>query len=114
MTALAWILAAAFVAAPSADSKDKNKDKKPPEAAPAVPAANPGEAALRKGRELEARHEVDNAIDAYQAAGAALSGAAKGEALARLSILQHVRGMAASNASAEAAAAADPDGAWPA
>ncbi len=113
MTALAWILAAAFAFAPSADNKDKDK-KKPPETAVAVPAPNPGEAALRLGRELEGKHELDTAIDAYQAAAAALAGAPKGEALARLSILQHVRGVAASSASAEAAAAADPDGGWPA
>jgi tetratricopeptide (TPR) repeat protein len=115
MTAFAWILVAALVAAPSADNKDKEKDKKkPPEAAVATPAPNPGEAALAQGRELEDKHEVDNAIDAYQAAAAALSGAAKGEALARLSILQDLRGIAASTASAESAVAADPEGAWPA
>ena len=111
MTALAWILAATLVAVPAADDKDK---KKPAPAAAATPAPHPGEAALAQGRELEAKAELDTAIDAYQSAAAALTGAAKGEALARLSILQHVRGMAASTASAEAAAAADAEGAWPA
>ena len=81
--------------------------------AAAMPGAA-GEASLRLGRVLEAKHELDTAIDAYQAAGAASSGPAKGEALARLSILQHLRGVAASTASADAAAAADPGGAWPA
>ncbi len=113
MTAFAWILVAALVAAPSADKKDK--DKKPPDKA-AVAATPPdaGEASLRLGRELEDKHELDTAIDAYQAAAGVLSGAAKGEALARLSILQDLRGVAASTASAESAMAADPDGAWPA
>ena len=116
MTAFAWILVAALVAAPSADNKDKDKDKKkPPDKAAAAPMApDPGEVSLRLGRELEDKHELDTAIDAYQAAAAGLSGAAKGEALARLSILQHLRGVAASTVSAESAVAADPEGAWPA
>ncbi len=113
MTALAWILVAALVAAPFADKKD---DKKKPPAAPvATPAApSPGEASLSLGRSLEEKHELDTAIDAYQAAAAGLSGPAKGEALGRLSILQYLRGVSASPASAESAVAADPDGAWPA
>lgn len=113
MTASMWILVAALAAASPADKKDDKK--KPPEAPVATPAApSPGEGSLRLGRELEDKHELDTAIDAYQAAAGALSGAPKGEALARLSILQHLRGMAATTASAEAAVAADPEGAWPA
>jgi len=81
--------------------------------AAALPGAT-GEPSLRLGRLLESKHELDTAIDAYQAAAAGLSGAAKGEALARLSIVQHLRGVSAWAVSAESAVAADPEGAWPA
>src|SRR5215470_1295533 len=40
-----------------------------------------GEMALQLGRVLEAKNDVDLALDAYQTAAAKLSGAAKGEAL---------------------------------
>jgi len=72
-----------------------------------------GDAALRLGRLLESRFELDTAIDAYRDAAAKLSGAAKGEALARLSICQELRGSPDATASAEAAVEADPDGTWP-
>src|SRR5688500_5258588 len=143
MTAFAWILVAALVSAPSAQTQGRDEKKKAPEK-PAAPAADPlqlaeekaaagdlegaatvlrkaaavpgatGEASLRLGRLLEGRHELDTAIDAYQQAAMGLSGPAKGEALGRLSILQYLRGVAASPASAESAVAADPAGAWPA
>lgn len=143
MTAFAWILVSTLVVAPFADNKDKKKTPDKPAAAATAPgdllqqaeekaaagdlegAANvlrkaaalpgaTGEPSLRLGRVLEDKHELDSAIDAYQAAAAGLSGAAKGEALARLSILQDLRGVSAWIASAESAMAADPDGAWPA
>ena len=72
-----------------------------------------GEASLRLGRLLEERFEIDNAIDAYQAAAGKLAGAAKGEALGRLAVAQDLRGSAEVIASAEAASAADPAGVWP-
>lgn len=72
-----------------------------------------GDASLRLGRLLEQRFEIDNAIDAYQAAAAKLAGAAKGEALGRLAVAQDLRGSAEAIASAEAATAADPAGVWP-
>jgi tetratricopeptide (TPR) repeat protein len=80
----------------------------------AAAAGATGEPSLRLGRLLEGKHELDTAIEAYEAAAAGLSGPAKGEALARLSILQYLRGVAAWPASAESAVQADPDGAWPA
>jgi tetratricopeptide (TPR) repeat protein len=57
---------------------------------------------------------MDTAIDAYTAAGAKLTGPAKGEALGRMAVLQRIRGMGEAGATAQAAAAADPEGAWPA
>jgi tetratricopeptide (TPR) repeat protein len=72
-----------------------------------------GEASLRLGRVLEGKYDLDSAIDAYKAAADKLSGAAKGEALARMAIAQETRGVAEAAATAEAAAAADPAGAWP-
>ena len=72
-----------------------------------------GDASLRLGRLLEQRFEIDNAIDAYQAAAGKLAGAAKGEALGRLAVAQDLRGSAEAIASAEAATAADPAGVWP-
>jgi tetratricopeptide (TPR) repeat protein len=103
MSAFAWILVAALFATASAQAP-----------APQAQPVDKGAAALALGRQLESKHEIDTAIDAYQAAAAALSGAAKGEALGRLSILQHLRGVPAATASAESAAAADAEGAWPA
>lgn len=72
-----------------------------------------GDPALRLGRLLESRYELDAAIDAYRDAAGKLSGAAKGEALARLAVSQELRGSADAPATAEAAVAADPAGAWP-
>jgi tetratricopeptide (TPR) repeat protein len=71
-----------------------------------------GEPALRLGRLLESRFEMDSAIDAYKGAAEKLSGAAKGEALGRLAVAQEMRGSPEAAASAEAAAAADPEGVW--
>ncbi len=73
-----------------------------------------GDVTLRLGRVLEAKGEMDTAIDAYKAAGDKLAAAPKGEALGRMAVLQRMRGMAEASATAEAAAAADPEGAWPA
>jgi tetratricopeptide (TPR) repeat protein len=126
MTAFAWILAATLVSAQSATppgdllhmaeeklaAGDAEGAANLLRKAAAAPGAT-GEPSLRLGRVLEGNHEIDTAIDAYQAAAAGLSGAAKGEALARLSILQYLRGVPASGASAEAASAADAAGAWP-
>ena len=72
-----------------------------------------GDASLHLGRLLEQRFEIDNAIDAYQAAAGKLTGAAKGEALGRLAVAQDLRGSAEAMASAEASSAADPTGVWP-
>jgi tetratricopeptide (TPR) repeat protein len=75
--------------------------------------ATAGEASLRLGRALEAKYDLDVAIDAYRIAGEKLSGPDKGEALGRMAILQDARGMADANATAQAASAADPAGPWP-
>jgi len=73
-----------------------------------------GEPGLRLGRLLEGQGEPDSAIDAYQAAAEKLTGAAKGEALGRMAVLQDMRGMPEAAATAQAAGTADPEGAWPA
>jgi tetratricopeptide (TPR) repeat protein len=75
--------------------------------------ATTGEPALRLGRLLEAKGEMDGAMDAYKDAAEKFTGAAKGEALGRLAALQETRGIPEAPATAEAAAAADPTGAWP-
>lgn len=80
--------------------------------AAAAPGAG-GELGLRLGRMLEAGNDVDAAIDAYKAAAGNLSAAAKGEALARLALLQEVRVVGDPAATAQEAGAADPEGAWP-
>jgi Tfp pilus assembly protein PilF len=72
------------------------------------------EAMLRLGRLLEAGYELDSAIDAYRAAADALTGPAKGEALARLAGVQALRALGDPVATAEAALAADAEGVWPA
>jgi tetratricopeptide (TPR) repeat protein len=72
-----------------------------------------GNVSLRLGRLLESKGDLDLAMDAYQAASAKLTGAKKGEALARQSSLQDLRGMPESIATADAALAADPAGPWP-
>jgi tetratricopeptide (TPR) repeat protein len=73
-----------------------------------------GDVSLRLGRVLEAKGEMDTAIDAYKTASGKLTGAPKGEALGRMAVLQETRGMAEASATAQAAAGADPEGAWPA
>lgn len=138
-----WLLVAALAAAPAlaGEKKKKKDDKKSKEAAaeqvevvdPVKEAddllaagnadgalaaltkvmATNGDAALKLGVLREARGELDLAVDAYQAAAGLLSGAAKGEALGRMAVVQDTRGMAGAPASAEAAAAADPEGVWP-
>src|SRR5258706_15823959 len=75
--------------------------------------ATAGEASIRLGRALEAKYDLDVAIDAYRVAGEKLSGPVKGEALGRMAILQDARGMAEATATAQAAAAADPAGPRP-
>jgi len=100
-----------FLAVPAlaGDKTDKNKgaDKKAADAAP-----SPDEI-LKQGQRLEARHEIDAAIDAYKAAAAAGAGAMKGEALARMALLQEVRILGNPSATAQEATAADPAGVWP-
>ncbi len=140
-TALAIALAVSVLPAGAADQpKDKkDKDKKPAAAvavdpladadaksaagdldgaaevlarAAAAPGAT-GEPSLRLGRVRERQSQIDVAIDAYKAASEKLAGPAKGEALGRLAVLQQMRGMPEAAASAQAAAAADPEGARP-
>jgi tetratricopeptide (TPR) repeat protein len=137
-----WLLIAALAAAPAlAAEKKKKPDKKEAPAAQAAPPVEDavkqadgllatgdadgainvlekamttnGDAALRLGELRESRGELDLAIDAYKAAAEKLTGAAKGEALGRMAVVQDTRGMADAPASAEAAAAVDPDGVWP-
>src|SRR5215470_10411659 len=76
-------------------------------------AATNGAAALKLGTLHEGKGELDLAIDAYKAASGTLSGAAKGEALGRMAVAQDARGMSEAAATADAALAADPGGAWP-
>lgn len=80
--------------------------------AAAAPGAT-GEPSLRLGRVREQQSQIDVAIDAYRTAADKLSGPSKGEALGRLAVLQQLRGMPEAGASAQAATAADPEGAWP-
>jgi tetratricopeptide (TPR) repeat protein len=70
-------------------------------------------AALRLGQVRESRGELDLAVDAYKSAADRLTGAGRGEALARLAVVQDTRGMADAATNAEAALAADPEGVWP-
>jgi tetratricopeptide (TPR) repeat protein len=72
-----------------------------------------GEPWLRLGRVREQQSQYDVAIDAYKAAADKLGGPAKGEALGRMAVLQQLRGMGEAAATAQAAAAADPEGVWP-
>ena len=138
-----WLLAVTLLASPAlADDKkkdDKKGDKKAPAAAAPVQqdalgaadaklaagdtdgaitvldkaAGSDGRAGLRLGVLRESRGELDLAVDAYKAAADKLSGPAKGEALGRLAVAQDTRGMSEAAASADAAAAADPEGVWP-
>jgi tetratricopeptide (TPR) repeat protein len=70
-------------------------------------------AALHLGRLLERKSEIDLAIEAYSGVAGKLSGGPKGEALGRLSVLQELRGIKEWKATADAALAADAEGAWP-
>ena len=135
------LLMAALATAPTLAADKKKDDKKKDAPAPAAAAAQDavkeaeaklaggdadaaiailekamgtdGMAGLRLGRLRESRGELDQAIDAYKAAGGVLSGPAKGEALGRMAVAEDSRGMAGAAASAEAAVAADPEGVWP-
>ena len=135
------LLLAALATAPTLAADKKKDDKKKDAPAPAAAAAQDavkdaeaklaagdadaaiailekamgtdGMAGLRLGRLRESRGELDQAIDAYKAAGGVLSGPAKGEALGRMAVAEDSRGMTGAVASAEAAVAADPEGAWP-
>ena len=138
-----WLLLAALVVAPAiADDKKKKDDKKAKDAPVAqAPVAQDAvkdaeaklaagdadgaiaalekamgadpKAALRLGQVRESRGELDLAVDAYKSAADRLTGAAKGEALGRMAVVQEQRGMADAAASAEAAVASDPEGVWP-
>jgi tetratricopeptide (TPR) repeat protein len=72
-----------------------------------------GEPFLMLAEMLEPSTEWEKAAGAYKTAAERLSGAAKAEALGRLSALQDLNGIAEAAANAEAAAAADPEGVWP-
>ena len=72
-----------------------------------------GDTWLRLGRLLDRKRDLDLAVDAYKTAAEKLEGAAKGEALGRLSLVQQARAGAEAAAPADAAAAADPAGVWP-
>ena len=138
-----WLLALALaVPAGAADKKDDKKDKDKKKAEAVTPDAlqqqaeqkaaagdvegaadlyrqaaglpgSTGEPMLRLGRLYEGKARLDDAMDAYKTASATLSGPMKGEALGRLAALQETRGIAEAAATAEAAVAADPAGAWP-
>jgi len=82
------------------------------EKAAGMPTAS-GDVALKVGRFRQSTHDLDAAMDAYKKAGETLTGAAKGEALGRLAIVQETRGVPEVAATAEAAAAADKDGPFP-
>jgi tetratricopeptide (TPR) repeat protein len=82
------------------------------EKAAAMPTAS-GDVALKLGRLLQSTHDLDAAMDAYKSAGEKLTGAAKGEALGRLAVVQETRGVPEFAATAEAAAAADKEGPFP-
>ncbi|HZM51365.1 MAG TPA: hypothetical protein VFE68_12765, partial [Vicinamibacteria bacterium] len=62
------------------------------EKAAGMPTAS-GDVALKVGRFLQSTHDLDAAMDAYKSAGDKLTGAAKGEALGRLAIVQETRGV---------------------
>ena len=72
-----------------------------------------GEPFLFLAQLLEPTPDWERAVAAYKSAGEKLSGPAKGEALGRLSVLQDLNGISESANNAEAAIAADPEGAWP-
>jgi tetratricopeptide (TPR) repeat protein len=139
-TVLAVALWASALGAHAADKpKNKDKDKKPAAVAAVDPLADAdakiaagdldgaaealtraaaapgatGEPSLRLGRVREQQSQFDVAIDAYKAAADTLTGSPKGEALGRMAVLQQLRGMPEAAATAQAASAADPEGAWP-
>lgn len=68
---------------------------------------------LHLGRVLERKRDLQLSADAYGTAAGKLEGPAKGEALGRLSLLQQLTDARGAAATAEAAAAADPNGLWP-
>ena len=140
MKRCAWLLLVALSAVPAASDDKKKDEKKGKEAAQAPVVVDPvkdaeaklaagdadgaikvlegamatnGAAALKLGVLRESRGELDVAVDAYKAASATLTGAAKGEALGRMSVAQDDRGMSEAGATADAAVAADPEGVWP-
>jgi tetratricopeptide (TPR) repeat protein len=80
--------------------------------ATALPNAT-GDTFLRLGRLQEASLDLDGAMDAYKAASDKATGAARGEALGRLAIVQEMRGAPEAAATTEAAIAADAAGAFP-
>jgi tetratricopeptide (TPR) repeat protein len=136
-----WILALVLGMALPAVADDKSKDQKKP--APKAAASDDllgqadqkaaagdldsavallkkaaetdtsGEATLRLGRALEAKGDIDLAMDAYQTAATKASAARKGEALGRLSCAQDLRGVPESVTTAENAASVDAAGPWP-
>lgn len=138
---LASLTGAAF-AIDKADKPDKDKKDKKPAAVVAAPdpvkhaeeklaagdvdgaldllshaAAGPDESAglagIALGRLLETKGQLDSAADAYKAAAPKLPAKARGEALARAALLLDLRGLDGAAAAADAALAADPEGAWP-
>jgi tetratricopeptide (TPR) repeat protein len=138
MKRCAWLLLLLLPAVPAASDDKKKDDKKGKEAQAVVVdpvkdaeakiaagdidgaiaaldpvAATNGAAALKLGQLRETKGELDLAIDAYKAASGTLSGAAKGEALGRMAVVQDARGMSEAAATADAAIAADPGGVWP-
>jgi tetratricopeptide (TPR) repeat protein len=140
MKRCAWLILVALSAVPAASDDKKKDEKKGKEAAQAPVVVDPvkdaeaklaagdadgaikvlegamatnGAAALKLGVLRESRGELDVAVDAYKAASATLTGAAKGEALGRMSVAQDDRGMSEAGATADAAVAADPEGVWP-
>jgi tetratricopeptide (TPR) repeat protein len=72
-----------------------------------------GEPFLLLGQLLEPTNDWERGAAAYKTASEKLSGPLKGEALARLSIVQDVNGISEAAGSADAASATDPEGVWP-
>jgi tetratricopeptide (TPR) repeat protein len=82
------------------------------EKAAALPGAT-GQVSLRLGKLAERAFQLDMAIEAYRAAAAGLGGPGKGEALARLALIDEARCVGNPAERTAAALAADPEGAWP-
>jgi tetratricopeptide (TPR) repeat protein len=72
-----------------------------------------GEPFLLLAQMIEPSSEWERAIATYKLASEKLSGAPKGEALGRMSVVQDINGIPEAAANADAALAADPEGAWP-